>query len=637
MILPRLAMAAAIAAIGGVDVTVGPSKGDRTYAAWQRSVAALERPSPRTAETLRRYDLVDRHDRDPGNAIDQLEAYARRAPEPELVYALAELSWIEGRRLDRKRRQGALDRYLDTVAFAHDFLFDPEFAADRHPSDPRYRLAIDLYNGGLDRLMRGFQAGGKIEPGGTIPLKLHGKEEKVRVALWSGWAADDVDRLELASDYEVTGLPTSSRRYGLGVPLIALRDPDPEDDKEGERSFYPPGEMAFPLTAFLRPSSRLREERGDVEGAREVTLDLVDTVRYQTFGQGPGAVLLEADLTTPLATMWSRTNYHKAGISGLLRPGDSAHRNRLMLLRPYEPGKIPVVMVHGLASSPLAWIAMLNELQADPRIQNRYQFLLYVYPTGVPIPIAAAGLREELRRAKQQFDPDGSDPAFAQMVLLGHSMGGLLSHAMAVDSDDKLWVLNSDRAIDDILGPPEVLGELRRFLFFEAQPFVRRVVFLGTPHRGSELSRSTIGRLSSNLISEPDQISGLLSRLIRDNPDAFDRKAFRRLPTSIDTLDTDAPVLLALLAMRPSPSVTFHSIIGNTRPGPVAGATDGVVAYRSAHIDGVASERVVRSDHSVQQDPEAILEVRRILLEHIGVGPAAAIAAGEGDAAAVPR
>ena len=104
-----------------------------------------------------------------------------------------------------------------------------------------------------------------------------------------------------------------------------------------------------------------------------------------------------------------------------------------MLIRPFEPGKIPVVMVHGLMSSPLAWIPMLNELLREPDIQQHYQFMLYLYPTGMPVPIAASGLRDSLEEARRQFNPNNADPAFGKMVLVGHSMGGLLSHAIVVE------------------------------------------------------------------------------------------------------------------------------------------------------------------------------------------------------------
>ena len=241
--------------------------------------------------------------------------------------------------------------------------------------------------------------------------------------------------------------------------------------------------------------------------------------------------------------MWSRTDLDKYRWKGLLRPGEAAGRAGLMLLRPYEPGKIPVVMVHGLWSTPLAWIPMLNELQRDPAIRSRYQFMLYLYPTGAPVPVAASGLRDALLLAERTFDPRHDEPAFGRMVVLGHSMGGLLGHAMAVNSGNRLWELNSEISFDEVQGPPEVLAEVRHYLFFDALPFVRRAVFLATPHRGSEYGRRPVGRISSGLISEPDNLSALLAQLMKANPDTLDRRQFRHLPTSIETLRRTHPSL----------------------------------------------------------------------------------------------
>jgi len=613
--------------VGGPDtITVSPSRGDRVVSSWQRSIGSLDAPGERTVETLKRYELERRFRRDPDGVLAQLETLARQAPEPDLVFALAELSWIEGRRNEGRRgdrRKGAtpLDRYVDTVAYAYDFLFDPELSAGRSPSDPRYRLACDLYNGGLDRLIRAAKSKDKILLGDPITLKIHGKEQVLKVALNdSPWKMRDVDELIVASDYEVTGLDSRSRyQYGIGVPLIAIRRS--ETPGKGDDKFYPP-EVAFPLTAVLRPTSRLRET--DPEADRDSTLDLVDTVRWRSVGR-PDAVPLEVDVTTPLAYMWSRTDLSRYRWTGLLRPGEAAGRAGLMTLRPYEPDKIPVVMVHGLASSPLAWIPMLNELLRDPKIQERYQFLLYVYPTGVGLPIAASGLRDALTEAEAVFDQPGStaDHEFRRMVLLGHSMGGLLSHAMAVDSEDQFWALNSFRRFQDIVGSPAVLEKVGHYTFFKPLDFVARVVFLATPHRGSDYSRRMVGRVGASLIAEPDDYGKLLGQLIKDNPDAFDRRKFRHFPTSIENLDVSSTVLNALMNMKRGKDVKFHSIIGAQRPGPPADSTDGVVPYRSSHVDWSESERVVISDHGVQRDPEAIREVRRILVEHLVGEPVA--------------
>jgi pimeloyl-ACP methyl ester carboxylesterase len=607
---------------GWSEITVEPNRAVRAHGYYAPSVASIDRPSERTEDTLVRYDLKALFRSDPEAALVRLEKFARQQPDADLVFALAELSWVEGRRLDRWRRAAAIDRFIDTVAYAYDFLFDPELADPRRAADPRFRQACNLYNGGLERLLRAAQASGQIMPDGTIRIKTHGKELLLPVRLTdSPWSAADVDQLIIASDYQVSGLPTHNYQYGLGVPLIGVHNAE-HPGKEGAERFYPP-EMAFPLTALLEPSSRLHDPQADIAPPRDCWLHIIDPVRRPTVGPPTASIAVEANFSTPLAYMWSRTDLDRYRWTGLFRPGEAISRANLMLLRPYEPGKIPVVMVHGLISSPLAWIPMLNELLRDPTIQQRYQFLLFMYPTGVPLPIAAALLRDSLQEVERTYNPSGQDPEAARMVLLGHSMGGLLSHMMAVDSGDRLWQINTYRRFQDMIGPAPVLEELRHYLFFDHQPYVRRVVFLATPHRGSDLSRRLVGRVGASLISEPDQISNLLTQLIKDNPNTFDRR-FRRLPSSIETLEPDSKILEALIQMPADPRVvTFHSIIGSIRPGGPRESTDGVVPYQSAHIDGVASELVVSSDHSVQMSQDAIREVHRILLEHLGVTPAA--------------
>ncbi len=608
----------ALALVGWSDVVVTPSRGERPNSAFQRSLGGLERPTERTGQTLKRFGLEGKLRRDPAAVLATLLQLARANPDPDVVYALGELSWIESRRLERRHKAESIERTLDAMAYAYDYLFGPELANARQPSDPRYRLACELYNDALDRLLREAQIGaGKVTAQGEFSFRLKDREQVVRVALGdSPWAPEDVGQLALASSFEVSGLPTSNYHYGLGVPLIAARRSDKA--AEGVERFYPQV-MSFPLTAFVRPPSKIRPGEADA-APRELVLELVDPLRTRTVGDPP--MPTESDLTTPLAYMWSKAELDRYRWTGLLRPGPAAGRAGLMLIRPYEPDKIPVVMVHGLASTPLAWVAMVNDLLRDPRIQQQYQFMLYMYPTGIPVPIAAAGLRETLQQAEQTFRlPGGApDPAFHRMVLLGHSMGGLLSHAMSASSGQKFWELNTYIPFDKIKGAPEVLDELKRYMFFDAQPFVRRVVFLATPHRGSEMSRGMVGRLGSNLINEPDHISDLLGGLVRENPEAFPRR-FRRLPTSIETLDVDSPYLKALLAMTPGKGVAFHSIIGALRPEGTENTTDGVVAYRSSHFEGVQSEVIVQSDHGVQNNPYAILEVHRILLEHVGLAP----------------
>ena len=637
----NLALWMAVAAsIGFVDLNFQATKSDRAHSALARSLSQFDKPSERTMETLTRQGLNKRYKTDPTRVLASLERTAQgQKDDADLIYALAELNWLEGRRHDQtklisfdRQRDQVLDRYLDALTYAYDYLFSPALAAGRQPSDPRFRLACDIYNAALERLIRTALIKGRVPMGEFIELTLRGQKAKVRLAVDEGspWPRNEIGEMMFASDYELTGVETQTRQYGVGVPMIALRKKLKSDDNPTTAALerFLPTEAAFPLTAFMHPKSRL-EQPLDKKGDEEFVVELIDPIRFRQVGSDPKALLpLEFDLTTPLAYMWSKSEQFRDAdrekISNLIKPGDLSKKSGLTLLRPYEPGKIPVVMVHGLASSPLTWIPMINELMNDLRVRESYQFMLFAYPTGAHVPIAMSSLREALWQARSQFNTEGTAPDFDQMVLLGHSMGGLLCHSLAVSSGDRFWQLHSDRPFKEILGPPEVLTELRQFLFFEPMPSVRRVVYLATPHRGSDLSRGMIGRVSSSLIEDSDHIQKLLSTLIADNPDAFDRKRFRRLPNSIETLSTNNPVLTALMEMKSGPDVTFHSIIGANRPGPPADSTDGVVAYRSSHLDGVASEKLVRSDHSVQKSPEAIQEVRRVLIEHlVKVRPAA--------------
>ena len=630
----NLALWMAVAAsIGFVDLNFQATKSDRAHSALARSLSQFDKPSERTMETLTRQGLNKRYKTDPTRVLASLERTAQgQKDDADLIYALAELNWLEGRRHDQtklisfdRQRDQVLDRYLDALTYAYDYLFSPALAPGRQPSDPRFRLACDIYNAALERLIRTALVKGRVPMGESIELTLRGQKAKVRLAVDEGspWPRNEIGEMMFASDYELTGVETQTRQYGVGVPMIALRKKLKSDDNPTTAALerFLPTEAAFPLTAFMHPKSRL-EQPLDKKGDEEFVVELIDPIRFRQVGSDPKALLpLEFDLTTPLAYMWSKSEQFRDAdrekISNLIKPGDLSKKSGLTLLRPYETGKIPVVMVHGLASSPLTWIPMINELMNDPRVRENYQFMLFAYPTGAHVPIAMSSLREALWQARTQFNTEGAAPDFDQMVLLGHSMGGLLCHSLAVSSGDRFWQLHSDRPFKEILGPPEVLTELRQFLFFEPMPSVRRVVYLATPHRGSDMSRGMIGRVSSSLIEDSDHIQKLLSTLIADNPDAFDRKRFRRLPNSIETLSTNNPVLTALMEMKSGPDVTFHSIIGANRPGPPADSTDGVVPYRSSHLDGVASEKLVRSDHSVQKSPEAIQEVRRVLIEHL--------------------
>jgi pimeloyl-ACP methyl ester carboxylesterase len=289
----------------------------------------------------------------------------------------------------------------------------------------------------------------------------------------------------------------------------------------------------------------------------------------------------------------------------------------LSILHPYRRGRIPVVLIHGLWANPWSWARMIGELESDATLRDRYQFWTFGYSTGDPLPYSATLLRRDLDEVRWKFDPDRTDAAFDRMVLVGHSMGGLLAKMMVQESGTRLWRLVSDRPVEDLGGDQADCDLLRSALIFRPRPEVRRVVFIATPHRGSHFDRGGLERLGARLIRLPDPLRASYGRLIgRNGPDFFTERFRKSLPTSIDELEWRSPILIGLDELGLAAHVTAHSIIADRRDPPAAGGSDGLVPYESAHREGVASESFVSSGHLCQDYPAVIREVRRILLEH---------------------
>jgi hypothetical protein len=264
---------------------------------------------------------------------------------------------------------------------------------------------------------------------------------------------------------------------------------------------------------------------------------------------------------------------------------------------------------------------MINELDNDPEIGRRYQFWLFLYNTGNPIGYSAGVLSETLQRVVAELDPDGRDAALRQMVIAGHSQGGLLTKLMVVDGGDAFWRNVSRRPLDELGLAPESAALLRRSMFFEPLPFVRRVVFLSTPHGGSHLSDFRVASWVSRLVKAPATISKTLLDLATLGGDELYVRSLDRMPTSLDNMASRNPTLRTLRDLPIAPGVAAHSIIAVRGGPPPEGRSDGVVRFESAHVEGVESELIVDSGHSVQMQQRAIQEMRRILLLHAGSAP----------------
>jgi pimeloyl-ACP methyl ester carboxylesterase len=623
---------AVIVAPGCYDINVSHVCAPDPLDAWKDSAVLGDELSPRTRQTLRRLDLEAVYRRDPDEAALRLHAAALREPQPDLLFALAEISYHRGRQVEKRSCCDALPYYYLSAGYAYHFIFDhldsqngPSGGGAMEIFDPRFRLACDLYNAGLSKCLRAAQKTGRFDARDQLRLPTSDPAGFTLSVVHHGfaWQPEEFGALEFADDFRVTGLANQYRTYGLGVPLIGNRGhtPSSAESGAGDGRDYLPKEARFPVTAFFRFEGTL----ADLSAKRTGQLELYNPLNIQTILVRGHAVPLETDLTTPLAYYLA-----KSGLDGLqyklfIRPDEAGAHLGIRMLEPYQPGKIPVLLVHGLLSSPLTWAPALNDLTAEPAVRKHFQFWTYFYPSSQPYLVTASELRRSLARLRQEVDPEHRDAAFDEMVLVSHSMGGLVSKLLTVDSGDDFRMLISDRPLDQLKLQPATRSELEQVVYFQHEPQIHRVVFIATPHRGSQLSPSVIGRLGDELAGMPRQAARTLHDLTLENPEL---RKLDATPTSIDELAPDSPVLAALAAKKPVSDVHYHSIIGVTAESsnPVAEwltgidahiPGDGVVPYRSAHLDEAESEVIVPAEHMhVHHHPLAILELRRILLEH---------------------
>lgn len=633
-------------ACGGIGVR--EAKRPTLFADWKASALAADRPSPRTIQTLRIYDLDHVYDRDPEDAVRKLHGVAVADPQPDTLFALAELQYLRGQAVGKKHPDEALRHYVRCCAYAQHYLLascvevrEGEAPAEplastarqeprppallplrdtpltpRDAFDPRFRLACNLYNAGLAQCLRSAQKVGRLDSRAALKLPGDdGVDDCVPVVhVGFAWKPGEFGKLAFCEDYEVVGLANLYRDYGLGVPLIGGLASDVETDHG-----YYARQLRFPVTALIRFEGGL----ADLDRADAARLELYNPRTIQAARLGRHAVPLESDLTTPLASFLDQYPADRLAYTGFFRADKLRGMAGVKFLEPYQPGKIPVLLVHGLLSSPVTWAPMFNDLQADPALRERFQFWVYFYPTGDPYLATAADLRRNLDKIRTDLDPRGRDPALDQLVLVGHSMGGLVSHLQTVDGGDDFWKLVSDEPIKQVKADESVEGQLEDTFYFHKRTDVRRVIFLGTPHRGSRLSPSLPARLARRFIRAPDLLMAEAADVAAQNPNL----KYRQLPNSVDLLAPHAPAL-EILADRPRPAgVHYHSVIGVAPKGSavierwLAGdgnePSDGVVPVASARLAGVDSELVVPADHfHVHQHPLAVREVRRILLEH---------------------
>lgn len=422
-----------------------------------------------------------------------------------------------------------------------------------------------------------------------------------------------IDQIIFPSRVKPREADTLSERPGVGIPIVGhIRR---TRSAKQEQPFLPPNGGNLTLTALME-----MDELGsdDPTVPRRCRLHLHNALNVDTVKLRGDERLLAANFTASKQLALSKRSLGWFSWLGLLYPESTLGDCQLYRMDVYDPKRIPVVFVHGLMSDPHIWLNAVNAISSDPELRAAYQPWYFLYPTALGIPQSSARLRDSLTEMRERFDPDHNDPGMSRMVLVGHSMGGLLSRMQVIDPKEKLW-----NAL--LSAPPEKLNvsdtvrrRLQENLMFQPQPGIKRLVFITTPHRGSNIASKNIVRKLTSLIRLPVDTLRMSQELIFGNTDALspeirDWGIYGIL--SIGMLSDRHPFYKGLNSV-PIPAV-HHSVIGDRGKNGGVNGSDAVVPYWSSHLDSAASEKIVPYWHGCVERPEVVQEIVRVLREHL--------------------
>ena len=536
------------------------------------------------------------------------------------VSALAELWLQEALAMDKKVNEGVLaadvlNAYLESARYAYAYLFFTERSPSQRALEDRQTQVRDYYNFAVQQmvtrtfnhhhqhLLDSIDEHGRFSVTSTY-WQISGQLNEVRLAE----GQQIPEKLIPASSLTFKGLRNQYRRDGIGAELVAVKN-------SREDAF---SETPFPaVTAILRFSG---DTLDDIINTQTVELLGFDPYRRDSVRLAGTQVPLAANFTSGYGLWLARSGFARQSLLTLVGRGEVLEKPRVYLMQPYDPNRRVIIMLHGLASSPEAWINVANEVLGDETLRKNYQVWQVYYPTNAPLAFNQHAIRKAIQDTLHAFDTEGKNRASQDVVLIGHSMGGVLARLLVSDSGDNFW--------DPMVKLYKLKGErkekarkkLKNYVWFKPMPQASRAVFIASPHRGTPFAENRFSRWAAGVIKLPVSMLGRITEIAQllVDPSSASGAPLTRPLNSISNLSDQDPFVRLAASLPISDKVPYHSIIGNDTPDlSLAQSSDGVVPYKSSHLAGAQSEKVIRSWHSVQETPEAIVEVRRILHTHL--------------------
>ena len=515
-----------------------------------------------------------------------------------------------------------------SIRYSYAYLFETKRAPKDRIFDNRQVQIGDFYNLAIAHLIQVYT---ERHPSKETSQKLHVGDSVYHIdyEFYPQLKNQKVEQIMSTYNMNFSGLRSITRRDGFGSEsLLVLPDQLPAPNTQSKyiadplNHQYPNGVNPNIHDARYLATTMVAQpmQEGSIEGilnGKEFVLKLFDPYINDKVDIAGHNYPLAANFSAPYGLWLAQNNLGRSAYLSLIDRDQSLNMPHLYMLEPYNPNKKVIVLVHGLASSPEAWVRLTNDIMGDPVLRDNYQVWQVFYSTNMPILESRFQIYSLVQQTFNQVDNGTS--AKTDAVLIGHSMGGIIARLMVSDDDVRDIALQTikDRRVAEFKDNPLFAAR------FEMKPIDNfgRAIFLSAPHRGTAFADRWFTLAARKIIKLPGAFLGALGETLQGDiglDDMVKEIGHGLIQNGPSDLSKNSKFTLITQDIVPYPGMKFHSIMGNmTNSDDPDVITDDVVPYRSAHLDGAVSEKIIKGGHSIQETPEAVLELRRILRLHL--------------------
>ncbi|MEQ1105346.1 lipase family alpha/beta hydrolase [Acinetobacter ursingii] len=514
-----------------------------------------------------------------------------------------------------------------SIRYSYAYLFKTKRKPIDRIFDNRQVQIRDFYNQAIAKLVTISAQRSSVKKA-TDSVKIGNSIYNINLDQYQLLKNKELDRFISSYNLNFSGLRTINRRDGFGSEFVAVFPASEEKSNNKyildplnasyQTSINPNIHKARYLSATIVARPVKAESVDDIINSPNITVQVMDPYRIENVDIAGKSYPLAANFSAPYGLWLAENNLGAAAYLSLIDREERLTMPHLYMLEPYNPNKKVIVLVHGLASSPEAWIALTNDIMGDSILREHYQVWQVFYSTNMPILESRFQIYALLKQAFGGLNPN--DPADKDAVLIGHSMGGIISRLLVSNADISQSALS--------MMSPYQQAKLKKHPIvserLKIQPITNfdRAVFMSSPNRGTDFADLWFTRAARKIIKLPGAFLGAVTDTIT-NQDIDAKDILTRIDKGLiqngpSDLSHKSKFMALTEDINPPKGFVFHSIIGNkTNSKDPDVMTDGIVPYKSAHLDGATSEVIIKGGHSIQETPEAVLELRRILRQHL--------------------